>query len=184
MGPWTDRKDKERTMQMTDLLSKDQWMEFEQALHQQWKVNACAYDAKGSLFTGFKNFINPLCAKIKSCPEGIQAICSVAHRHMAHQAQTTRKTIIEPCDAGLLKICTPVFVGDVFVGIVGGCGRLPAGGEVETFVIEKALGLSHETVKELADQVPTITREEAEDIARFLEEYVKKVVAAASSTTA
>ncbi|MFZ5812746.1 MAG: PocR ligand-binding domain-containing protein [Thermodesulfobacteriota bacterium] len=171
-------------MQMTDLLSKEQWKDFEQTLHEKWRVNACAYEASGLSFTGFKNFINPLCAKIKSFPEGIQAICSVAHQHMARQAKAARKTIIEQCDAGLLKICTPVFAGDEFVGIVGGCGRLPAGEEVDTFTIEKATGLPHDEVMSLAAQVPAITMREAEDMARFLEDFVGKAVAAVRTTSA
>jgi hypothetical protein len=93
---------------------------------------------------------------------------------MATQAKATRKTIIEQCDAGLLKICTPIFVGDEFVGIIGGCGRLPAGEEVDTFTVEKATGLPHDEVMALAAQVPAITMREAEDMARFLEDFVKR----------
>ncbi|NMC48667.1 MAG: hypothetical protein GYA47_04435 [Desulfovibrio sp.] len=108
----------------------------------------------------------------------------MAHQHMAKQAKAARKTIIEQCDAGLLKICTPVFAGDEFVGIVGGCGRLPAGEEVDTFTIEKATGLPHDEVMSLAAQVPAITMREAEDMARFLEDFVKKAVASVRTTSA
>lgn len=78
-------------MLMTDLLSKEKWTDFEKNLHDEWGFNACAYDAKGFTFTGFKNFVNPLCKEIKSHPEGIQAICSVAHQHMAQLAQKSKK---------------------------------------------------------------------------------------------
>ena len=159
-------------MEMLDLLTKEQWMDFEKDLHNDWGVNACAYDAAGSTFTGFKNFVNPLCKEIKSHPEGIQAICSVAHQHMAKMAKDTRKTIIEPCDAGLLKICTPLFVNNEFVGIIGGCGRLPEGEEVETFIVHKATGVALEKVEELAKEVPTITMEKAQEMATFLEGFI------------
>lgn len=164
-------------MLMTDLLTKEQWTDLEKTLHDDWGVNACAYDAKGFTFTGFKNFVNPLCKEIKSYPEGIQAICSVAHQHMAQLAQNSHKTIIEQCDAGLLKICTPVFVNDEFIGIVGGCGRLPEGEEVETFTIDKAIDTPMEKIEALAKEVPTITMGKAKEMGAFLEDFIAKTVA-------
>lgn len=162
-------------MLMTDLLSKDRWTALEKTLHNDWGVNACAYDAKGMTFTGFKNFVNPLCAEIKSYPEGIQAICSVAHQHMAQQAKATGKTIIEKCDAGLLKICTPVFVDGEFIGIVGGCGRVPEDADVETFTVHKAIDVPLDTVKKLAKDVPTISMKKAQEMGKFLEGFLKKI---------
>ncbi len=159
-------------MQMTDLLSEGQWLELEKTLHDEWGVNACAYDAKGMTFTGFKNFVNPLCAEIKSHPAGIQAICSVAHQHMAQLARTSGRTVIEQCDAGMLKICTPVVVGEEFVGIVGGCGRVPEGETVETFTVHKAIGVPLQTVQDLAVEVPSITLDRARAMADFLEGFV------------
>lgn len=162
-------------MEMTDLLTKEQWTDLEKALHDDWGVNACAYNTKGMTFTGFKNFINPLCAEIKSHPEGIQAICSVAHQHMAKQAQSTGKTIIEQCDAGMLKICTPIFVKGEFIGIVGGCGRVPEDKEVDTFTIHKAINIPLDAVEALAKDVPTISNEQAQSIKAFLENFVRTI---------
>jgi len=162
-------------MQMTDLLSKDQWTDLEKTLHDDWGVNASAYDAKGMTFTGFKNFVNPLCAEIKSHPEGIQAICSVAHQHMAQKARNTKKTVIERCDAGLLKICTPVFADDEFIGIVGGCGRVPETSDVETFTVHKAINVPMDDLEGLAKDVPTITMEKAQDMGKFLEELLSEI---------
>lgn len=162
-------------MLMTDLQPKEQWLELEKTLHDDWGFNACAYDANGMTFTGFKNFVNPLCKEIKSHPEAIQAICSVAHQHMAQQAKATGKTIIEPCDAGLLKVCTPVFVNGEFIGIVGGCGRVPEDGEVETFTVHKSTGVPLEQVDALAGEVPTITMDYARELGQFLESYVSEI---------
>jgi len=162
-------------MLMTDLLPKDQWANLEKTLHDDWGVNACAYDAKGMTFTGYKNFINPLCPEIKSYPEGIQAICSVAHQHMAQQAQATGKTVIEQCDAGMLKICTPIFEDGEFVGIVGGCGRVPEGEKVETYTIHKAINVPLDTIEELAKDVATISMEKAQDMGGFLEGFVADI---------
>ena len=59
-------------MKMLDLLTREQWTNFEKNLHNDWGVNACVYDDSGAAFTGFKNFANPLCKEIKSHPESIQ----------------------------------------------------------------------------------------------------------------
>ena len=163
-------------MHMTDLLAKDQWQALEQELHDRFGVNACAYGDQGLTFTGFKNFGNPLCPAIKAKPEGIQAICSVAHQNMAAQALKTRATVIAECDAGLLKICVPVFAGDEFVGIVGGCGRLPVGGEVDAFAVEKAAGIPEAEVEKLAAGVRPMDMDEARDMAGFLEAKVAEIV--------
>ena len=162
-------------MLMTDLLTKEQWLELEKTLHNDWGVNACAYDANGMTFTGYKNFVNPLCAEIKSHPEGIQAICSVAHQHMAKQAKASGQTVIEQCDAGMLKICTPIFSAGEFVGIVGGCGRVPDDSEVDTFTIHKAINIPLENVDKLAKDVPTISMQRAQEMGAFLENFVTNI---------
>ncbi|MFW6324438.1 MAG: PocR ligand-binding domain-containing protein [Desulfovibrionales bacterium] len=162
-------------MEMTDLLSKEKWIELEKKLHDEFGVNACAYNAQGMSFTGFKNFINPLCAEIKSHQGGIQAICSVAHQHMARQARETGETIIEQCDAGMLKICTPIFVNKEFIGIVGGCGRVPEGREIDTFLVHKATSVPLENIENLAKEVPVITEKQAREIKQFLEEFVRNL---------
>lgn len=162
-------------MLMTDLMPKHYWKELEQTLHDDWGVNACAYNADGMTFTGYKNFVNPLCAEIKSHPEGIQAICSVAHQHMAQQARNTGSTVIEQCDAGMLKICTPIFVDGEFIGIVGGCGRVPDDKDVESFTIHKATNVPLDTIEKLAEEVPVISIEKAQEMANFLEHFVERI---------
>lgn len=162
-------------MKMTELLAKEEWAALEQELHQRWGVNACAYGADGFTFTGYKNFGNPLCPAIKARPEGIQAICSVAHQNMAAQAKASRKTVIAECDAGMLKVCVPVFVDDEFVGIVGGCGKLPEGGEIDAFAIEKATGIPQDEVEALAAQVEVMTMAQAKEMALFLEKRLSSI---------
>ncbi len=162
-------------MLMTDLLSKEEWSELEKKVHDEWGFNASVYNADGMTFTGYKNFVNPLCAEIKSHPEGIQAICSVAHQHMAQLARNSGKTIIEECDAGLIKVCTPVIVNDEFVGIVGGCGRVADESESETFTVHKAINVPLEKVEDLASEVLPISMERAQELAVFLEKFVEDI---------
>ena len=165
-------------MEMTDLLQKEAWADFEKALNERSRMNPCVYDTKGFTFTGFKKFANQLCPAIKSTPDGIRNICSVAHQNMSVQAQTTRKPVVAECDAGLTKICVPVFVNDTFVGIVGGCGRVQPDSEIDTFLINKATGMSEEDIASYAASVEPITEAEAEGIASDLEQRVQTIIAA------
>lgn len=163
-------------MEMTDLLGKEEWAAFEKALNERALMNPCVYDTAGFTFTGFKKFANELCPAIKSTPEGIRGICAMAHQNIAARARETRKPIIAECDAGLTKICVPVFVGDEFVGIVGGCGRIQPDSEVETYLVHQVTGLSEDEVRRMAAGVTSITLAEAEEIATDLERRVKDIV--------
>ncbi|MEF2232319.1 MAG: hypothetical protein V3571_15410 [Pseudodesulfovibrio sp.] len=97
--------------------------------------------------------MNPLCAEIKSHPEGIQGICPVGHQLMARQARGSGKTFIEPCTPGLPKICTSVFHHVEFVGIVGGCGRVFAYFEVDSFIVREAINVPLKRVESMASEV-------------------------------
>jgi ligand-binding sensor protein len=156
-------------MNMTDLLAKEEWAALEKELHERWGMNACAYGADGFTFTGYKNFGNPLCPAIKASPAGIQAICSVAHQNMAAKAKTTRKTVVSQCDAGMVKICVPVFSNGGLAGIVGGCGKLPEGGEIDAFAVEKATGLPEAEILALAARVAPLSAAQVREITTFLE---------------
>jgi len=73
------------------------------------------------------------------------------------QAKKTGRFVVGECDAGLVKIAVPIFVEGEFLGTAGGCGRLPAGGEVEAFIIEKTTGLTEEEVSELCRGLKAMT---------------------------
>ena len=98
--------------------------------------------------------------------------------NMAAQAQKTRKAVVEECDAGILKIVVPIFVKVEFVGTAGGCGRLPAGGEVDTFMINKTTGIDEKELEGLVDGIGTMTMESAQECADFVEKELKHIVEA------
>ena len=90
---------------------------------------------------------NPDGVEIKANKDSLAAICAPGNQNFMAQAEKTRKAIIAECDAGLVKIAVPIFNQDEFLGTAGGCGLLPAGGEVETFLIEKTAGLTEADAK-------------------------------------
>jgi ligand-binding sensor protein len=107
----------------------------------------------------------------------VSAICSVAHTALAAEAKANKKTVVEDCDAGLLKICVPVFKEEEFVGVVGGCGLLSPDGEIDAFMVEKAAGLSEAQTAELAAEVRRLTPERIEEAVRWIEDRVAAIVA-------
>lgn len=171
-------------MLMTDLLPKEKWAELEHEIHARFKVNAAVYDQNGFTFTGVKKFANPVCPAIKAKPEGLQAICAIAHQNMAAEARSTRRTVVGECDAGLMKVCTPVILDGRFIGALSGCGRLNEDGEVETFAVEMAIGMPEAEIEELATGCSTISERETSEMVEFLENTVARVLANGSGTEA
>ena len=157
-------------MSLLDIASREEWAALEREFFERFGLNARVYDEKGAGVTGQALWCNALCPAVKSSPSGLSAICSVANSALAAEAEHGQATVIDACDAGLVKICVPVFQDGRFAGVLGGCGRVPEGGEVDGFLVAKGAGLPEEQVEALARDVPGISREQAEAASRFLEE--------------
>lgn len=164
-------------MRMIDIMPKEKWAQLELEIHERFSVNAAVYDKNGFTFTGIKKFANPVCPAIKAKPEGLQAICAVAHQNMAVQARNTNQTVIGECDAGLMKICTPVIQNGLFIGAVSGCGRLAEEGEIETFAVEMAIGMPEAEIEKLAARCKIISEKETLEMVEFLERTVARILA-------
>jgi len=163
-------------MEMTDLLPAEGWAKVEQEIFERFGVNAHVYNAKGSPFTGHVTWGNRLCPALRHNKGAAQAICAVVNQALGAQVRETGKSAVEDCDAGLMVVCVPVFVRGAFVGMVGGCGGLRDGAEPESFLIEKAAGLSEDEVAELASDMRQYTEDEAQAIARHIEARVEGIV--------
>jgi ligand-binding sensor protein len=159
-------------MKMTDILTVDEWVELEKELHERTGLCACAFDATGSRVTGYVNWPNDLCPVIKAKPESTSAICSVANQHIISKLQQSGSPVIEECDAGLVKIAVPVQANGEFVGFFGGCGLLPKGGEVDTFMVAKSCGIEESEAERLAQSCKVIEHSEAQ---KLVDEYGKRV---------
>ncbi len=167
-------------MMMEDLLSLGEWELFEKEINQTTGLNAAVFDADGNRITEFVAWANTLCPLIKGSPGSAQAICSIAHQEMARQAQLTRLAVVAECDAGMLKICVPIFKGGVFVGIAGGCGRMADRDRLESYHVSQVTGLPEAQVEELAVGIPTLTEHEAQAAADFIAARVAEILRAAN----
>jgi ligand-binding sensor protein len=163
-------------MELTDILAKKEWSRFEKELFDRFKINCAVYDTSGTGVTGKPNWCNRLCPEVKANEESLAAICATGNRNFLAQAKQSRRPVIGECDAGLIKIAVPIFVDEEFMGTAGGCGLLPAGGEVETFLIEKTMGVSQERIADLCDGLGAMTEEQAEEMASFIEKRIARYV--------
>jgi ligand-binding sensor protein len=163
-------------MELTDILCVEAWARFEKELFDRFHINCTVYNTSGVGVTGKPNWCNQLCPVIKANPDALAAICAPGNQNFMAQAKQTAKAVIGECDAGLVKIAVPIFAEDEFLGTAGGCGLLPEGGEVETFMIEKSTGMSEAEIADLSKSVGTMSDAKAGEMADFIENRITKEV--------
>ena len=96
---------------------------------------------------------------------------------IAAMAQKTRKSVVEECDAGMVKIVVPVFVNGGFLGSVSGCGLLLAdNGKLESFLVNKTTGIDEEEIERRSQTIGYIAMEDAEALGLFIAEEINKIV--------
>ena len=137
-------------MELIDMMPLDKWVEIEKEINRRSGFNAAVYNAQGMRITDFKKWANRLCPSIRETQKGLQSICSVAHQNVAARAVKTRETVIDECDAGLMKFAVPIFVDGKFLGVAGGCGKLRGEGKVDAYLVHRTAELDEKFVEDLA----------------------------------
>lgn len=163
-------------MKLIDILPLGKWVELEKDINGRYGLNAGVFDKDGNKITEYTNWGNRLCPVVKGNEKGRSAICAVANQNMLGQAKQTKKSVSEECDAGLVKFVSPIFVGEEFLGIAGGCGRLLDTGEVDSFLVNKLAGIDQEEVEALSSDIDKISEDELQRVIRYVEERINEVV--------
>jgi len=163
-------------MELTDLLSVEEWMNLEKEIHKRYGLDTNVFNTDGIRITPYKSWVNRLCPEIKATDKGQSFICAVANMNLAVMAQNSRQTVVEECDAGIVKIVVPVFVGDTIVGAVGACGKCMDDGEVDAFLINKITGIDEEKIENLAQDIEYISPETIKKLSAFVEEKIQQIV--------
>ncbi len=166
--------DKELAVELTNLMPLEGWRKLEEELHALSRMNAGVFDAQGKRLTDYANWGNTLCPRIKSNPDGLQAICACANQVLMRRAAQEERPILEECDAGLVKLLAPVIRDGQFLGVAGCCGSRLQGSAVDTHYIARTTGIPEIEVIRLAGAVPAISRERAEEIVDWI---VKRLAA-------
>ena len=163
-------------MKLTDIAPLDKWLELEQKINDRSGLNASVFNVDGVRITDFKRWANKLCPVIKADEKGQSYICAVAHQNIAAEAKHSRKPVIAECDAGLMKMVVPIFVNREFLGVAGGCGYISENGEVDTFMVNKTIGLAEEKLKNLSDDIPVMTPDQAQSHTAFIQNEVDQIL--------
>ena len=163
-------------MELTDLLSVEEWMKLEKEIHERYELDTNVFNTDGIRITPYKSWVNRICPEIKATDKGQSFICAVAHMNLAIMARNSRQTVVEECDAGIAKIVVPVFVADTFVGAVGACGKCLDDGEVDVFLVNKVTGIDEEKVESLARDIERISTESIAALVTFVEEKIHQIV--------
>ena len=163
-------------MKLTDIAPLETWIGLEQKINARSGLNASVFDVEGVRITDFKKWANRLCPVIKADQKGQDYICAVAHQNIAAQAQRTCQPVIAECDAGLMKLVVPIFLDGEFLGVAGGCGYILGNGEVDTFMVNKTIGIAEDELMDLSDDIPVMTPEQAESHTRFIQVEIEKIL--------
>jgi ligand-binding sensor protein len=164
-------------MNLTDLAPMERWVELEKEINAKTGLDANVFNPKGYRISEIKNWANRLCPEIKATDKGQSFICAPAHMNIAAMAMKQRQTVIEECDAGMLKLVVPIYYKEEFVGAVGACGVLLDDGEVDSFLVNKMTDIEEEKVERLSDGIPAITTAEAAALSRFIVGQIEEILA-------
>lgn len=165
-------------MELVDITPLEKWMELEDDIYERTGLNACVFNPEGARIAVNRNWANDLCPKIKGTDKGQTFICAVAHSNIATMARNSHKSIIEECDAGLIKMVVPIYVKDEFLGVFSGCGLIPEDGEIDSFYINKTTEINEDEIMELAKSVKTLSNEDAKSTIAYIEQELDKIIQA------
>lgn len=163
-------------MELVDICPLEEWAKLEDEIYEKSGLNPAVYDINGIRINANPRWPNRLCPEIKDNPKGQSFICATAHMNLANQAKQSGQPVIDECDAGMVKVVVPISVNGTFLGAAGGCGLLLEGNEIDSFLINKIVGIEEDKVESLSEGIPTITMEEAEKLGRFIEQRVERIV--------
>ena len=171
------KNDRGRQMKLTDLAARDKWIALEKDIHQKSGLDVNVFDTKGYRISDFKHWANRLCPEIKATDKGQSFICAPAHMNIATLAMRSRQTVVEECDAGMLKLVVPIFANDEYVGAIGACGFLLDDGEVDIFLVNKMTDINADKVESLTEGIPVITTEKAEILSQYITNQISSIIA-------
>ncbi len=163
-------------MKLVDIMPTEKWVEIEKEINRQSGLNAAVYDVAGIRITDFKKWANRLCPALRETDKGQEFICAVAHQNIAARTTKTRKTVLDECDAGLMKFVVPIFVEDEFLGAAGGCGLLRNQELVDTYLVHRTTGLEEEVIEDLSEDIETISNDRLASAISYLEKKVVEII--------
>ena len=164
-------------MELTDILPPEKWIELEKDIHERSGLASNVFDVNGIRITDYKVWVNRLCPAVKADDAGQSFICAVAHMNIAGMAKERKAPVIGECDAGLLKLVVPIFLKGEYSGAVGACGLLLDDAEVDSFMVNRTIGMDEEKIEEISGDIKNITTEEVEGLGKYITERINEITA-------
>ncbi len=160
-------------MKLTDIISKEEWIEFALEIQKEYGLQTSVLDAE---HTGFHAppFTNDVCTTIRKNKKTAGRVCSLAQQDIANEAKVLKQPVVEECDAGLVKIVVPVFHEDGYIGSITLCGAIEEGSEAEIFHISRLLETDEKEVEEMYRTVRVFTADELDGIAEEINKRLQK----------
>lgn len=163
-------------MKLLDVMPLEKWVEIEKEIHGISGLNAAVYNADGVRITDYKKWANRLCPAIRETEKGQKYICAVAHQNIAVQALKTGQTIVAECDAGLMKFAVPIFAGDEFLGVAGGCGLLRDKEKVDAYLVHRTTDMDEKVAASLSEEIETIPEDRLQSAIDYIEHKVAEII--------
>jgi two-component system LytT family sensor kinase len=116
-------------MKLLDIFSVEEWDKLLGSFKTVVGIAPITFDAAGAPVTS-PCFTCEACRMIKSTKEGARR-CKEGHIAMVAEAKQTRKALVKFCHAKFLKVTIPIFDGDEFLGVTGGCNILAEDSQVD-----------------------------------------------------
>ena len=116
-------------MKLQDIFTVEEWDKVLGSFKTVVGIAPITIDATGNAVTS-PCFTCEACRMIKSTAEGARR-CKEGHVAMVAEAKQARKALVKFCHAKFLKVTIPIFDGEEFLGVTGGCNILPESAQVE-----------------------------------------------------
>ena len=161
-------------MDLNELMSGERWLEFGQDFCDHSGLNAFAFDDAGEHIPGKGKWANPLCPVLRGRQDRAEQVCIKAYQTVANAARQDKQIVVDKCAAGMLVLGVPIFLGGEYIGLVGGCGRLPSDAGIDKDALLRLGGMEEGLVERLAKDVGQISRYDAETWIRYLEDRARE----------
>jgi ligand-binding sensor protein len=161
-------------MELTDIMPIEQWKQLVEEINTRFGFNGTAYYINNNILVKSDEWANKLCPAIKAGDSRV--VCATAQQRASQKAQDKKVTVIEECDAGFTKFVIPVFVDNEFAGMIGGCGCLLGGTEIDSFYISKLLKKDEEGIKDLLNTIQHISQDRLEEAINYVQAQIEKAL--------
>jgi len=168
------KKQEVTTMELTDIQTVEEWKKLADEIFNRYGLNGTVYKPDNFKLVKSDNWANKICPIIQGGENVV--ICGASQKRISNLAIESKEPISEECEAGFMKFVVPLFVKGELLGMVGGCGCLLSGSNVDTFYLSKLLKKDEKDIKELLPSVPQLSREKLQEAIKFVKEKLDEIL--------